>query len=363
MSKAIVDLKEFQAAVKRVSAVMIKTSTTFEILRYLLKLAIGDGVLMLATTDQYVTYNAFVDCNGSDWDGYIKASQLEPILRYKPKGKTDLTIEYNDNSIVFRADSIVVTCNQLNKEDADSVFTPKVFDKEYKKSIRITKDECKKFKAALVCVSKDETRIDFTGAAFMDRNIVSTDGHRLYKGVCQNGDESFRGIMQPKLMKAIADGLTGELYERKQKSGGLYHVLLADNGDIIISESIAGQFPDFSRVIPRHWNGQATIDKHIYEIIKTYAAGFKDSHICFLDDETVIRQIGKRGANETRHFPRIEGMPNGLAVNTQYFLNAIEPFLNGGQFYWLDMDSPMWIGEPIVKDKAGTGTVVMPVQL
>lgn len=363
MSKAIVDLKDFQLAMKRVSAVMIKTSTTFEILRYLLKLAIGDGALMLATTDMDTTYNAFLDCDGADWIGYINASQLEPILRYKPKGKTDLTIEYNDNSIVFRADSIVVTCNQLDKEYAGSAFTPMVFDKEYKKSIQISKDECKKFKAALVCVSKDEKRIDFTGAAFMGHNIIATDGHRLYKGDCPNGDEFFKGIIQPKLMKVIADGLTGELYERKQKNGCLCHVLLADNGDIIISKHIAGQFPDFSNVIPKRWEGQTTIDKHIYEIIKTYAAGFKDSHIYFLGDETVIKQIGKKGNSETRHFPKIEGMPNGLAVNTQYLLNAIEPFLNGGQFYWVDMDSPMWIGEPIVKGKAGTGTVVMPVQL
>lgn len=379
MSKAIVDLKDFQAAVKRVSSVLNKRSS-FQELKDCVTIRSFDDSMMITATDLNVTHSAFLDCTGCISE-FIKLSNLDPIMRYKPKNKTELIIETLSDVVVFRADDVAVKCKPLDKDFCNGCFQPKVFDKDYKRMIQIRySEDCKVFKDSLSCVSDDESRPAFTGVAYQTYNLVSTNGMKLYKGMMSPiNDDSFRGIMNTKLIKAIAGGLTGKLYERKQKTDGTtYHVLIADNGDVIISQSVSkdDDFPDFFKIIPKSWNGKAEIDKHIYDIIKTYATGFKYSTLCFLEKETVIRQ--RAGERDERHFERIEGMPVGLAVDTRFFLQAIELFKDELKydktipFCWVDCDSPMWVGKELSKVWGGgtgpdylhgNGTLVMPVQL
>ena len=379
MSKAIVDLKEFQEAVKRVSAVLDKRSSYAD-LRDLIKIGVDNGAFILATTDTDITYNAFGVCDCDDsWHEYIHRSQLEPIVR--DKSKTHLIIENEKEFVVLRSESIVVRCEKGIKDDGDFFMAQKVFDKDYKRQVRIRdKEDCNVFKSSLSCVSKDESRPAFLGVAFQKYNLISTNGMRLYKGLlstCEN--DSFKGVINTKLIKAVAAGLTGQLYERKLKQDGTtYHVLIADNEDVIISKSVSkdDDFPDFSKVIPTKWEGKYAIDKHIYEIIKTYSSGFKNSSIRFLKDKTVIKEMGK--GNSERVFDRIEGMPIGLAVNTGFFLQAIEQFKDDLkydktiQFNWLDCDSPMWVGKELSKVWGGgtgsdylhgNGTLIMPIMI
>jgi DNA polymerase III sliding clamp (beta) subunit (PCNA family) len=381
MSKAIVDLKEFQAAVKRVSAVLNKKCCFVE-LRDLIKIGVDDGAFVLAATDTDITYNAFgkCDCDNS-WHEYIHLAQLEPIVRNK--SKAHLTIEDEKEFVVLRSESIVVRCKKHIKDDGDSFMAQKVFDKDYKRQVRIRdKEDCNVFKSSLSCVSKDESRPAFLGVAFQKYNLISTDSKRLYKGLLSTcDDDSFRGVINTKLVRAIAGGLTGQLYERKLKQDGTtYHVLIANNDDVIISRSVSkdDDFPDFSSVFPTKWEGNHAIDKHIYEVIKTYAAGFKNSRICFLKDKTVIKEMGNKLGNNERIFDRIEGMPIGLAVNTNFFLQAIEQFKDDLkydktiQFCWLNGDSPMWAGKELSKVWGegtgsdylnGNGTIIMPMMI
>lgn len=239
--------------------------------------------------------------------------------------------------------------------------------------------DCASFKYVVPAMSDDETRPDFMGASIQGGKIVATDGHRLHVAPLSpviSGD-FHASILNPVLVKAIADGMKGTLREFLITKENVAICELRGYGFRLVAKSIAGRFPDFTKVFPRpdyvcEINAQAFLS-----VVKSLCAGWKAATLAIYgtgDLQCVAR--GKRASDPPRNMKFIgfnesslttkfsnlkDGVTKRIGLEPQYIIDALADS-EYVQFCTVDEDSPVWFGE-YDGMSFGRGAIVMPIQI
>ncbi len=226
-------------------------------------------------------------------------------------------------------------------------------------------------------ISKDTNRVDFTGAHLsISQNgviqLVSTDGHRLSrieKSVEINGKiaEGFEmGVIVPgkglaELSRTLCDA-DAEIHLDLAKN----KILVCGEGFAFYNNLIAGQFPDFSKVIPPHLEHKAIVRREDFQKLLR-RAGVYANKAC------VVRLTMSRGKIEISSYDQnngemasdVECEYDGSGVTAGFNWRYIDQILSVIgcdviSFEVIDMDSPAVVRD-VTTDKLDY--IVMPMQL
>lgn len=225
-------------------------------------------------------------------------------------------------------------------------------------------------------ISKDDSRIDFTGAFMTIKpngkiELVSTDGHRLSRAestanIVGDLHKNFEnGVILPKkalseLNKRIASGDVGLDYEGKR--------VIVSFGDMAYQITpIMGNFPDFSKVIPAQLEHKAIVKREAFMQILKRASIFANKTAGTIK---ISMTSGKLEVNaydqikgEMRDF--IDADYDGKGVDAGFnwsYINDVLGVVESEEVSLeiIDMDSPAVIRD-VTNDKLDF--IVMPMQL
>lgn len=210
-----------------------------------------------------VVEDAFVAEEGR---AVVNAKRLFDTVQNQAVG--DMTIETDGGKVCVRAGNFTA---RIGKDD-ESEYPDLSFD-DIKDAITMDAIELKGLiNKTLFCISKDDSRPDFTGAFMSIDNgglvqMVSTDGHRLALAKANarvSADVDFpsefeQGIIIPRkgLMELAKSLIEGDALINL--SGGRFVVVSGANTFQI--KLIAGQFPNFSNVIPMSFKHECVVKR------------------------------------------------------------------------------------------------------
>lgn len=261
--KFSIDRNAFSRVLKRICGVCTNKSS-IQILASCL-IEAKDKSITITGTDLDITLRIVEDANvAEDGKALVNAKRLLDTVQNQAIG--DVTIETDDNKVCVRSGNFIA---RIGKDDI-SEYPEFSFDEV---NSAITMDAIQ-FKGlinkTLFCISKDDSRPDFTGAFLsIDRKglvqTVSTDGHRLSLAKSSahvDGDipSAFeQGIIIPRkgLMELAKSLIEGDAL--LDMNGSKLVVVSGQNTFHI--KLIAGQFPNFSNVIPKSFSHECIVKR------------------------------------------------------------------------------------------------------
>lgn len=344
-------------------------------------LSVHDGkfeVFALSTIDRITELSQWVEvadvydddfeciCAVEDGAWTVSAKALAPLKAAK-KGST-VVISGDGGKVSFCSPGIAFSVN-AERGIFGGAYLPAKFG-DALASVELLPADCDGFKFCAPALSDDITRPDFTGALIRRGALVATDGCRLHyyplAGLIQESE--FKGIVNPKVVNFIAGGAYGQLSER-QCGADLWHVL-ESNGMRLDGCAIRGQFPDFSRVIPRYKADKVTefMPRVLAEAVKPLCAGWKTSTLYIQRSSKGGAYLqcvpfGKNKGEPPRscQYPYEESWPEEpIGLNPLLLLDALRGRDGALKFCHIDKDSPLWVG--LWEDGVyGWGAIIMPM--
>ncbi len=249
-----------------------------------IKILVEDNKLSLFATDMDIMINSTINCksivNGSTT---IPAQIFFDIIRKIPddieinaKQENDkiLTIEYNDAKYNLPC---IATSEFPNLEEGNIEEEIEVNGKDLAKMIDKTR----------FAISNDETRYYLNGLYLhIQKNdgksrlcSVATDGHRLALSFIEfNKFKNPFGIILPKKsvneIRKIIDGV-----ENVKIAISSVKIKVTANNNIMISKLIDGEFPDYSKILPKNNDKIITINKKkFFECVDRVSTVANDKH-------------------------------------------------------------------------------------
>ena len=240
-------------------------------------------------------------------------------------------------------------------------YEPALFGGEPDDVITLTDEDAKRIRLSIPFISKDETRIDFTGALIRDGHVVATDGHRLRAAELSCSPKE--GVIIPPLVCELVGAGTLSIYRKDA-------VCFESDRIVVLASTIDGRFPDFSKVIPKNPLVTGTLRvSDTLKAIKVLAKGYKAPQALLtaapgadVFNVTVHESYtgkGPKKADCTGTIPlaRIDGYFSA-SYNLIYWIDALNGFEGQEtvEFGFPDAASPS------VLSKDGVSAVIMPMQ-
>jgi len=245
--KVTVEKQELYAALQKLMKV-IPSTTNLMALNYV-HLSMDNDELVLRGTDLDVSLVVRVKAQGNIDDTCVLAKALYVLA--KPESKKDRTsvvIECSGKERVgINVDSMTTVIQSFPVEDYPEL--PKVRLKFAVKSWN--GGELKKLLSYVIpAMSDDETRSHINCAAFLDKKIVTTDGHRLHTAVLPSA------VKEDVLLPARAVYLCDRFLNKKQSvsikiNKDKNRVLVESENWELYSKFSQGEFPPHDQVVPK----------------------------------------------------------------------------------------------------------------
>ena len=366
-----IEKEVFLKGLSRVQGIVEKRNTIPVLSNVLLEGA--DGELHLTATDLEVgmqsTYPANIRKPGKIT---VSAKKLYEIIKELP-----------DNEISFNAKEncwIEVECGkaQFNIVGLSADEFPNFPIPDKGKFISLASSLCKEMiEKTLFAVSQDESKYNLNGIFCQVQEetsllrMVATDGHRLSmidkKIEVEESLELSRGVILPR--KGIL-----ELKKLAEESGGDLHLGFMDNNavvskdqTIIIMRLIDGEFPDYSRVIPKNneYKASIAVDPFLHALRRMIILSSEKSRGVKMNFKNNILEVSSSNPElgDAREELDIEYQGPELSVgfNARYLLDILQ-VQNQDRICMILKDnlSPGLI-EPI--DEDGYLAVIMPMRL
>lgn len=228
-----------------------------------------------------------------------------------------------------------------------------------------------------VCTSKDETRKEFMGVLIDETGgLCATDGHRLFHwdgGRRERGRLEWRAIMHRSTIDLI-----GKVYDNDDtltvaRVGGGRFVISSEQQPHItlVALAINGDFPDFSKVVPRTFDNRRRINNP-GELVKRLRLEAKviakTGTMLVRPDGEVIKALPDNGGRQSigRLFEPAEptGKETQIALNINYIADAIQQLVDATGadtlvWEWVDEDMPAVMR---AENTSTPTAVVMPMQ-
>lgn len=261
--KFSIDRNAFSRVLKRICGVCTNKSS-IQILASCL-IEANDRSITITGTDLDIILRVIEDANvAEEGRAVVNAKRLFDTVQNQAVG--DVTIETNGGKVCVRSGNFTAHIGKDDESEYPDLSSVDVTD-----AITMDAIELKSLiNKTLFCISKDDSRPDFTGAFMSIDNgglvqMVSTDGHRLAlakANVPLDGDvpsELEQGIIIPRkgLMELAKSLIEGDALI--DMSGGRFVVVSGANTFQI--KLIAGQFPNFSNVIPMSFKHECVVKR------------------------------------------------------------------------------------------------------
>ena len=370
--KFSIERDTFTRMIKTVDSVCAKGATTFVILR---------GCLIEATGDSITITGTDLDCTLKIM---CKANVIEEgkVVIFEEKKLLDTLLALDsgiDVMVISESSNIRVESGKFKSRipTADLTEYPVISDFDVSDAISmeslVLKDLIDKTSFS---ISKDTTRVDFTGALVtLSQNgliqMVSTDGRRLSR---IEADIDIREKLPDSFEKGIIVPGKGLVELSRNLTGGVVNLSCEQNKFVVKGDNfifcinlIAGQFPDFSKVIPQHPHKAIVSRDELSKLIKkagVYAPP-KTSNVRITIQPGSIQictAVDQDGASmEAECECEYDGEPVMAGFNYHYIDDVLKVIgCDVVSFEVIDMDSPA-----VIRDVASNRLdyVIMPMQL
>jgi DNA polymerase-3 subunit beta len=195
--------------------------------------------------------------------------------------KEKVTIQTKDTVL-----ELVFNENRLIFETTNPQEFPTLIKEEKEKGYNFTKEEFKKIVSPVVfCVSQDQARPELTGVLFVfNKNkltLVATDGYRLSLLETKKQTEKEGKMIIP--ARLITDALSLKtdisVFLQSEKN----QIFFETEDTQIVGRVIAGEFPDYERVIPKESKTKVVFDRE--ELLNS----LRLAHVFARDNANIVR--------------------------------------------------------------------------
>lgn len=243
------------------------------------------------------------------------------------KGTVDLSCD--KEILIIAGDGFKSSISGINSSDFPDV--PSVLAKE---SSPLPSGFTKALSKVVFSVSIDETRPSLTGVLMTAEGkglfLVSTDGFRLSKKKIALSEKlDFDKVLVPRTILSEV-GRGGESEEIKfsyNKSDG--QVLFAQGKVVLTSRTIAGEFPDFEKIIPKNSGTKVSVDKEELGRAVKLASVFArtEASVVKLNVDKKGLEVSAQSASLGEEKTKIDAKVAGEAVEIAFNYHFIEEFL------------------------------------
>lgn len=293
-------------------------------------------ILELQATDYDIGISCKIPANIEQGGKIVLSGKyLLELVRKLPGEEIKISADDDNRMICISAGTAQFNLLSIPAEEFP-VLKPFETDKNIVIQDDIFKDLIRK---TVFACSSDEARPVFTGALLeTDQQnqairMVATNTHRLALKQIKNNAENkpLKMIISAKILNELAKILTTEQKEDVKISWQKNQVGFQFDKIYMNANLIDGQFPDYNRVIPSHFDTITTIStNNLLEAVERVALLAKDADynvikFCFSKNELMITSnnpdIGK--ASETLPI-EIQGKEMEIAFNARYIMDILK---------------------------------------
>ena len=248
------------------------------------KIEAQDNKVILFATDMDIlitsNFNATIKSKGSTT---VPAQMFYDIVRKIPDDAIITILQENNNILNIKSGK-----SKYNLPCIDSSEFPSLAEGELSEPTKVESGKlAKMIDKTRFAISNDETRYYLNGLFFqaikVDNNfelrLVATDGHRLAMSHLEasNVKENF-GVILPKKsvneIRRIIDSAK-EVFVSVSRA----KIKIATDQATIVSKLIDGDFPDYTKVLPKNNNQIATVNKKIlFDCVDRVSTVASDKH-------------------------------------------------------------------------------------
>lgn len=369
--KVTVSKEAIVGALKQANAIA-KGNSSFAILHDVLLTCVDDSFTVTATNfNQTIRISIPLDYDGEgiaeDGTALVKAEHFYKVVSSLFKGSL-ITIESVDGKVDVESGGFkcTVPSDDVSEFPDLSLDFTGTFERIEASLLR------KGFNAVSKAISSYESRAEFTGAQFSiakyskELQLVSTDGHRLsyYHSKLDSECNGINPVLIPGYaIQCFLPCITDE----NVYVGTVSDKLLMRCGNIrLLTNLIAGQFPDFSKVIPQRFDMESTVDKKKLDssiaIINNFTDKFGTVAFALGKEQVTLSAKEEKRGNGSVNVPATgEGTDMVVGMNSAYVKDAIAT-LDGdvAVFKAIDSESPVVVTSP---DDDSVVQVIMPMQI
>jgi DNA polymerase-3 subunit beta len=191
------------------------------------------------------------------------------------------------------------------------------------------------FRRTSFAISDIESRFTLNGS-LLERTdgclrMVATDGHRLALAETPQGaGEERKFIIPRRAMDLVTKAAASAGPEAKitVASDDNHLFFLLDNGRLVTSRKLSGNFPDYARVLPKSFSGRIVVGRDDFKGAVTRAGNFADerSHAVRLDIKEGELVVSGRTSESGETEEGIEVTGEGVALigmNAKYLLDFV----------------------------------------
>ena len=322
--KATIKTKEFTAAVVAAMAVT-ERKVTIPILGTV-RLEVVAGQLEVKATNLEMAYR-----------GTIRAESTEPGRCCVPASKLrDILRGANGETVTISlAKRMSVSCGSFKAAIATDMMVesfpdfPEADGEHFEIHANILAKMCRQ---SAFCISSEESRFTLKGALFEISDgtlrVVATDGHRM--SVCEQsvpGAKPGRSVIVPKqALKVIEDECSQVEIVRVGRSQE--NVWFDFGNRLLISRLLAGSFPSYEKVLPKHHPNKVSVSVAGLRQATTAAMVFADERSrCvsyhFENGNSRAKTTSDSGESEASFEATGDVAPLDIAFSGEYVVEAL----------------------------------------
>ncbi len=298
------------------------------------KIEAQNGKVILFATDMDIlitaNFETEMESNGSTT---VPAQMFYDIIRKIPDNSKITVLQENPNILQIKSGK-----SKYNLPCIDSSEFPSLAEGELSEPVKIEADKlAKMIDKTRFAISSDETRYYLNGLFFQalktdngfELRLVATDGHRLAMAHlgAPNLDKDFGVILPKKSVNEIrriiegAKDLTVCVSRAKIK-------IAADN-TTIVSKLIDGDFPDYTKVLPKNNTQIATINKKsLFDCVDRVSTVASDKHRSVkmtVEANKIMLQINANDGSFAHEELEVayDGDKVEIGFNSRYLLDVI----------------------------------------
>lgn len=327
------DRSVLQRELHAVQGIAGKTKTTIPATNHVLMERDANGCTISATDLSIATRSlcAMTQSDMSEGAVLLPSAKLYEIVQALPTG-ADVVIEYDDKHAKVTCAGFNSKLNVLPASEFPSL--PEVHgDATITLPRAVLREMVRKTRYA---VSADDTRFYLAGAQLSTTGtqlrMVATDGHRLAIVESLLDAEAGQTILPVATLRELAAMVDGDgddvAYTR-----GENHLFFRCGARLLVSRLIDGQFPSWDRIVPKHHNKRAIIQRAPWEEALQRVSIMADtrSRAVMMSLDGPLLKINSKSTDNGEAADSVaqqyDGTPITMTFNARYvldFLNATD---------------------------------------
>jgi DNA polymerase-3 subunit beta len=247
---------------------IVNKKNTLPILSNIL-IEVENNLLTLSSTDMDISIRETINCNViEEGSTTLNAQIMFDIVKKLPETSEVEFISNDGKILTIRSNVSKFSLSCLPKDEFPIIETVSNNSKRLKVNSEIILNLINKTKFA---ISNEETRYFLNGLYFniveknnsSNLNFVGTDGHRLATSsfVISNSNIEVPGVIIPKKTINELSKLLAENHDDIEIDISSNKIIFYIDNLILISKLIDGNFPDYTKVIPKNNNNDLKVNR------------------------------------------------------------------------------------------------------